>query len=72
MDFQTGGWDVSLQSPQRRLCDEPTIGLVLPILVEVQAGEAERAALVGTLPAPGDCARKVVDGDLQQRSDRGF
>ena len=40
-NIESGCGEVSLQGPQHRLSDEAAIGLVLPIVVEVQAGEAE-------------------------------
>src|SRR5689334_8113124 len=43
------------------------IGGQTPVVVEVQAAEAERTAAVGTLPAPRHRLRPVVDRHPQQR-----
>src|SRR5262245_37076504 len=43
---------------------------MLPVFMEVQAGESEGSSAVCAFPAPADCRLHTIDWNLQERSDR--
>src|SRR5688500_13905183 len=66
-DAHAACWNGLAHRPENPLDDEPAVFGRAPVLMEVQAAEAERAAAVGPPPRPGDGLRLAVDHDLHHR-----